>query len=161
MLGVTFMCTFLGGLLADCLLSRKLLRLIVIRKLFTAVGVLLPTVFSVSLSWVTSSFSTTIAFLVLCFAAGSLCQTGALLNFLDIAPRYSGFLKGFLLVFSQISGAISPTVAGVFISQDSEVGWRNVFLLSAAINVSGLIFYLIFAQAKVQDWAKKQTVTHL
>lgn len=45
--------------------------------------------------------------------------------------------------------------------QDSEVGWRNVFLLSAAINVSGLIFYLIFAQAKVQDWAKKQTVTHL
>uniref|UniRef100_A0A671FFU6 Solute carrier family 17 member 4 n=1 Tax=Rhinolophus ferrumequinum TaxID=59479 RepID=A0A671FFU6_RHIFE len=113
MLGVTFICTFLGGLLADFLLSRKLLRLILIRKLFTAVGkdrggagdggergaassslcvsplpgVLLPTVFSVSLSWVTSSFSTTIAFLALCFAAGSLCQTGALLNFLDIAPR--------------------------------------------------------------------------
>lgn len=114
MLGVTFICTFLGGLLADFLLSRKLLRLILIRKLFTAVGkdrggagdgmgsawqlprhcvfllcpgVLLPTVFSVSLSWVTSSFGTTIAFLALCFAAGSLCQTGALLNFLDIAPR--------------------------------------------------------------------------
>ncbi|KAM5200656.1 putative small intestine urate exporter isoform 2-T2 [Hipposideros larvatus] len=161
LLGVTFISTFLGGLLADFLLSRKLLRLMVIRKLFTVVGVLLPTVFSVSLSWVTSSFSMTMTFLVLCFATSSLCQIGALLNFLDIAPRYSGFLKGFLILFSQISGAISPTVAGFFISQDSELGWRNTFLLAGAINVLGLVFYLIFAKAEVQDWAKKQTGTHL
>lgn len=35
-----------------------------------------------------------------------------------LAPaRYAGFLQGFLLLFSQVSGAISSTVAGVLISQ--------------------------------------------
>lgn len=38
LMGVTFICTILGGLLADFLLSRKILSLVVIRKLFTAVG---------------------------------------------------------------------------------------------------------------------------
>lgn len=33
-----FICTIFGGLLADFLLSRKLLRLMSIRKLFTAIG---------------------------------------------------------------------------------------------------------------------------
>lgn len=38
LMGVTFICTILGGLLADFLLSRKVLSLVVIRKLFTAIG---------------------------------------------------------------------------------------------------------------------------
>ncbi|XP_074254641.1 putative small intestine urate exporter isoform X2 [Saimiri boliviensis] len=154
-------CIILGGLLADFLLSRKILRLITIRKLFTAIGVLFPSVILVCLPWVRSSHSMTMTFLVLSSAISSFCESGALVNFLDIAPRYTGFLKGLLQVFAHIAGAISPTVAGFFINQDSEFGWRNVFLLSAAVNISGLAFYLIFGRADVQDWAKEQTVTHL
>ncbi|XP_031522836.1 probable small intestine urate exporter isoform X4 [Papio anubis] len=182
-------CIILGGLLADFLLSRKILRLITIRKLFTAIGkgeaghrgecgklraasslfcvcpptpgVLFPSVILVSLPWVRSSHSMTMTFLVLSSAISSFCESGALVNFLDIAPRYTGFLKGLLQVFAHIAGAISPTAAGFFISQDSEFGWRNVFLLSAAVNISGLVFYLIFGRADVQDWAKEQTFTHL
>ncbi|XP_058411107.1 probable small intestine urate exporter [Diceros bicornis minor] len=152
-------CIILGGLLADFLLSRKILRLITIRKLFTAVGVIFSSLLCVSLPWVSSSHITTMAFLVLSSAFSSLCEAGSLVNILDIAPRYVGFLRGLSQVFSLISGAISPTVTGIFLSQDSEFGWRNVFLLSAAINVSGLVFYLIFGQAEVQDWAKEQTFT--
>uniref|UniRef100_A0A8C8YXU2 Solute carrier family 17 member 4 n=1 Tax=Prolemur simus TaxID=1328070 RepID=A0A8C8YXU2_PROSS len=106
-------CIVLGGLLADFLLSRKILRLITIRKLFTAIGkgdghrgecgklraasyllclfptpgVLFPSVLLVFLPWVRSSHSITITFLVLCSAGSSLCQAGSLINFLDIAPR--------------------------------------------------------------------------
>nr|XP_035968059.1 sodium-dependent phosphate transport protein 3-like [Halichoerus grypus] len=36
-----------------------------------------------------------------------------------------------------------------------EFGWRNVFLLLFAINLLGLIFYLIFGEAVVRDWAKE------
>ncbi|XP_003788823.1 probable small intestine urate exporter [Otolemur garnettii] len=154
-------CIILGGLLADFLLSRKILRLIIIRKLFTAIGVLFPSIILVSLTWVRSSHSVTMTFLVLSSATSSFLEAGALVNFLDIAPRYTGFLKGLLQVFAHIAGAISPTVAGFFISQDSEFGWRNVFLLSAAINIPGLAFYLIFGCADVQDWAKEQMFTHL
>ncbi|XP_030875880.1 probable small intestine urate exporter isoform X6 [Leptonychotes weddellii] len=161
LLGVAFISTILCGLLADFLHSRKIFRLITIRKLSTAIGVLVPSVVLVSLYWVRSSISTSMGLLALCSAATTFCQTGALINFLDIAPRYTSFLRGLSQVFGHLSGAISSTVAGFLISQDSEFGWRNVFLISVSINMSGLVFYLIFSQAKVQDWATEQTVTQL
>ncbi|XP_066208795.1 probable small intestine urate exporter [Saccopteryx leptura] len=161
LLGVGFVFIVLGGLLADFLLSRKILTLLAIRKLFTAVGVLVPSLFSVLLSWVSSSFGTAVAFLGLCMATSSFCQSGALVNFMDIAPRYTCFLKGLSVVFANLSGVIAPTVSGFFIGQDPETGWRNIFLLSAAVNICGLVFYLVFSQAEVQDWAREQTFTHL
>ncbi|XP_023555781.1 probable small intestine urate exporter isoform X1 [Octodon degus] len=156
-------CIILGGLLADFLLSRKILRLITIRKVFTAVGVFFSCMFLVPLPWVRSSQGATMAFLVLSAASSSFCESGALVNFLDIAPRYAGFLKGLLQVFAHIAGAISPSVTGVLLSQasSSELGWRNVFLIAAAVDLVGLVFYLIFAKAEVQDWAKEQVLTHL
>ncbi|XP_073938832.1 probable small intestine urate exporter isoform X4 [Castor canadensis] len=153
-------CIILGGLLADFLLSRKILRLVTIRKLFTAIGVLFSSGVLVPLPWVRSSLSSTMVLLVLSSAFSSLCESGAIVNFLDIAPRYAGFLKGLLQVFAHIAGAISPTATGFFISQDSEFGWRNVFLVAAAVNISGLIIYLIFGRAEVQDWANKQAFTY-
>ncbi|XP_006872948.1 PREDICTED: putative small intestine sodium-dependent phosphate transport protein-like [Chrysochloris asiatica] len=155
-----FICIILGGLLADFLLSRKILRLIIIRKVFTAIGVLFSSLLMVSLYWVRSSANTTVAFLVLSPGFSSLCDSGALINILDIAPRYTGFLKGVSQVFAHIAGAISPTVTGVFLNQYAELGWRNVFLLSTAVNILGLVFYLIFGEADVQDWAKEQTLTN-
>ncbi|KAB1261810.1 putative small intestine urate exporter [Camelus dromedarius] len=146
----------LEGLLADFLLSRKILKLITIRKLFTTIGVLFPAALSVSLFWVRSSFSTTMVFLMLSSVIKSLIQSGAFVSFLDIAPRYSALLRGLTQIFSYMAGAISPTVAGFLIEQDSEFGWRNVFLLAAVVGISGLVFYLIFAQAEVQDWAKRR-----
>ncbi|XP_045059477.2 probable small intestine urate exporter isoform X2 [Desmodus rotundus] len=160
-MGATFICTILGGLLADVLLSRKVLPLLAIRRLFMAVGVLFPSVFSMLLSWVSGSLSVAIAFLTLSLVPSSLCQVGALVNFLDIAPRYSGFLKGLSEVFTNLSGVIAPTVSGFFISQDTESGWRNIFFLSAAINLAGLVFFLVFGRADVQEWAKDQMLTRL
>lgn len=40
-------------------------------------------------------------------------------------------------------------------------GWRNVFFLAAAINVLGLVFYLTFGQAEIQDWAQERPLTRL
>lgn len=111
-----YICIVLGGLLADYLFSRKILRLNTIRKLFTVIGknwggyrggygilraasyslcvcspapgVVIPSAFTVSLFWVRSSFGATIAFLILAFSFKSIVQSGALINFMDIAPRY-------------------------------------------------------------------------
>ncbi|ELK30686.1 Putative small intestine sodium-dependent phosphate transport protein [Myotis davidii] len=86
LLGVAFVSIILGGLLADFLLSRRILSLLVLRRLFTAIGVLFPSLFSVLLPWVSFSLGVTMAFLVLSLATSSLCQSGALVNFIDIAP---------------------------------------------------------------------------
>ncbi|XP_039770205.1 sodium-dependent phosphate transport protein 3-like [Ornithorhynchus anatinus] len=39
--------------------------------------------------------------------------------------------------------------------QDALTGWRNVFFLSAAINLLAVTFYVIFSSADVQAWAKE------
>uniref|UniRef100_A0A8C0K9I7 Solute carrier family 17 member 4 n=1 Tax=Canis lupus dingo TaxID=286419 RepID=A0A8C0K9I7_CANLU len=144
--------TILGGLLADFLLSRKILRLMTIRKFSTAIGVVVPSVVLVSLHWVRSNLSTSMVSLALS-STTTFCYAGALINFLDIVPRYTGFLRGMSQDFGHLSGAISSAVAGFLINQDSESGWRNVFLTSASIYVLGLVFYIIFGRAEVQDWA--------
>ncbi|XP_060045258.1 probable small intestine urate exporter isoform X3 [Erinaceus europaeus] len=158
---ISFVSYLIGGQLVDYLFSRKILRLITIRKVFSVFGVLFPSGLLFSLHWVKFSHNITIAFLMLSSAFGSFGEIGVQINCMDIAPRYAAFLRGVSQVFSYTAGAISPTVAGYFISLDSEFGWRNTFMLSAAIDIVGLIFFLIFSQAEIQDWAKEQMDTHL
>ncbi|XP_007948017.1 sodium-dependent phosphate transport protein 3 [Orycteropus afer afer] len=153
-------CTILGGQLADFLLSRNL-RLITVRKLFSSLGLLLPSLCAMALPFVASSYMTTIILLILIPGTSNLCDSGFIINTLDIAPRYSSFLMGISRGFGLIAGIISSTATGFLISQNSESGWRNVFFLSAAVNMFGLVFYLTFGQAKIQDWAKEENLTRL
>ncbi|XP_054347407.1 sodium-dependent phosphate transport protein 3 isoform X4 [Pongo pygmaeus] len=154
-------CTILGGQLADFLLSRNLLRLITVRKLFSSLGLLLPSICAVALPFVASSYVITIILLILIPGTSNLCDSGFIINTLDIAPRYASFLMGISRGFGLIAGIISSTATGFLISQDFESGWRNVFFLSAAVNMFGLVFYLTFGQAELQDWAKERTLTRL
>ncbi|XP_042540087.1 sodium-dependent phosphate transport protein 3 isoform X1 [Dipodomys spectabilis] len=154
-------CTILGGQLADFLLSRNLLSLIAVRKLFSSLGLLLPSLCAVALPFVASSYMTTIILLILIPGTSNLCDSGFIINTLDVAPRYASFLMGISRGFGLIAGIISSTTTGFLISQDSESGWRNVFFLSAAVNMFGLIFYFTFGQAKIQDWAKERPLTRL
>ncbi|XP_037376645.1 probable small intestine urate exporter [Talpa occidentalis] len=150
---VAFPTFILGGQLAGFLHSRNIHRLNTIRKLFTALGVLVPCGLHLLLPWVRSSQITTLAILVVSPIFRNLCELGVLLNMVDIAPRYSAFLRGLSEVFSSLAGAISTTITGYFINQDSEHAWRNVFFIAAAVDIAGLVIYLILGRAEVQDWA--------
>uniref|UniRef100_A0A8C8Z0G5 Solute carrier family 17 member 1 n=1 Tax=Prolemur simus TaxID=1328070 RepID=A0A8C8Z0G5_PROSS len=156
-----WICGILAGQISDFFLTRNIFSIITIRKLFTILGFLLPAIFSACLPYLTSSFHGTVIFLILASATSSFSLGGALINALDIAPRYYGFLKGFTSLIG-ISGAlISSTLTGLILSQDPESAWFKVFFLMAAINVISLIFYLIFGKAEIQDWAKERQHTRL
>nr|KAF6291689.1 solute carrier family 17 member 2 [Myotis myotis] len=154
-------CTVLGGQLADFLLSRDLLGLLTVRKLFSALGLLLPSLCAVALPFVASSYMTTVVLLILIPGTSNLCDSGFIINTLDIAPRYASFLMGISRGFGLLAGIISSTATGFLISQDSASGWRHVFFLAAAVNLFGLVFYLTFGRAELQDWAKERTLTRL
>ncbi|XP_044524661.1 sodium-dependent phosphate transport protein 3-like [Gracilinanus agilis] len=52
---------------------------------------------------------------------------------------------------------LPPTQSDPFLSPvsgDTLSGWRRVFFLSGAINLFGVIFYLGFGRADIQDWAR-------
>lgn len=103
--------------MADFLLSRNLLRLITVRKLFSSLGLLLPSLCAVALPFVASSHVTTIILLILIPGTSNLCDSGFIINTLDVAPRYASFLMGMSRGFGLMAGIISSTATGFLISQ--------------------------------------------
>nr|XP_044988642.1 sodium-dependent phosphate transport protein 3 isoform X2 [Jaculus jaculus] len=114
-------CTILGGQMADFLLSRNLLSLITVRKLFSSLGLLLPSLCAVALPFVASSHITTIILLILIPGTSNLCDSGFIINTLDVAPRYASFLMGISRGFGLTAGIISSTTTGFLISQVGHV----------------------------------------
>uniref|UniRef100_A0A7M4FFV1 Solute carrier family 17 member 4 n=1 Tax=Crocodylus porosus TaxID=8502 RepID=A0A7M4FFV1_CROPO len=145
----------LSGLLADLLLSRHVLSTAAVRKLFSAVGMLLPGAFLVAVSYIGCNYTAAVAFLTLSLTVNSTTGAGLNINHIDIAPRYAGFLLGITNTFGIIAGIIAPTAVGFLTSQDLVAGWRNVFFLSAGIDLFGLLFYVAFGNGTIQDWAKE------
>ncbi|XP_062954299.1 sodium-dependent phosphate transport protein 1 [Cynocephalus volans] len=156
-----WICSILSGQMTDFFLTRNILRLITIRKLFTTLGLLLPAIFSLCIVYLSFSFYSTVIFLILANATVSFALCGVLINALDIAPRYYGFLRGITCFFGMIGGLISSILTGWILSQDPESSWFKVFFMLAAINVISLIFYLVFAKAEIQDWAEERQDTRL
>nr|XP_025855048.1 sodium-dependent phosphate transport protein 1 isoform X1 [Vulpes vulpes]XP_025855049.1 sodium-dependent phosphate transport protein 1 isoform X1 [Vulpes vulpes] len=144
----------LVGHLTDFFLSRNILRLITIRKLFNTLGLLLPAFFSLCLLYLSSSIYSMTIFLILASSTGSFCMGGVLINGLDIAPSFYGFLKGVTAIIGMIGRLISSTLCGVILNQDPESAWFKIFILMAVIDVLCLLFCLVFGKADIQDWAK-------
>ncbi|XP_065768985.1 sodium-dependent phosphate transport protein 1 isoform X2 [Muntiacus reevesi] len=151
----------LAGYMADIFQTRNTFSLLTIRKLFTSLGLLLPSIFSLCLLYLSSDFYGTIIFLILANSTSSFAMGGLMVNIVDIAPRYYGFLRGLTNVIGLTGGLISSTVTGIILSEDAESPWLKIFLLMIGNNMISLIFYLIFAKAEVQDWAKERQNTYL
>uniref|UniRef100_A0A8C5L9G5 Sodium-dependent phosphate transport protein 1-like n=1 Tax=Jaculus jaculus TaxID=51337 RepID=A0A8C5L9G5_JACJA len=156
-----YICGIVAGEMADFFQSRKICSLIIIRKLFITLGLLLPVIFSLSLLAPGLGFHGTVTLLVLVSVSLRFCTVGGLLNALDIAPRYYGFLSGVTTLIGVIGGMCSSTIAGQSLSQGPELAWKRMFFLMAGIHVTSLIFYLVFAKAEIQDWAQEAQCTKL
>ncbi|XP_067389936.1 sialin-like isoform X3 [Emydura macquarii macquarii] len=170
--------TMVSGLLADFLLSKHGFSTATVRKLFSGLGkdfclqvlstnrhavskvtllplgMLLPAVSLVAVSYVGCNYTAAVVFLTLSMTVISMCGAGFNINHVDIAPRYAGFLLGITNTFGTISGIIAPTAVGFLTSQDLLTGWRNVFFVAAALNLFGLLFYVTFGSGTIQDWAR-------
>ncbi|NXW31985.1 S17A4 protein, partial [Phaetusa simplex] len=175
----------LAGLLADFLLARRVLGTAAVGKLFSALGKdklssaiqpfqhacvacgkthplfiprdAAPAIFLVAVPY--TGWSSTVVAVLLTLALTVISMTGAGINInhIDIAPRYAGFLLGITNAFGIVAGIIAPSAVGLLVGQDLQIGWRNAFFVSAALNLFGLIFYLAFGSGTVQDWATEDT----
>ncbi|XP_068189155.1 sialin [Antennarius striatus] len=142
-----------SGFLADYMIRRKIFSLTVVRKLFTAVGLLSSAGFLLGVAYVGCSHIYTITLLTLSTTIGATAATGVFINQMDIAPRYSGILLGITNTFGTIPGVLAPIATGYFTEDHTLAGWRKVFWVSGGINIFGALIYILFATAKIQTWA--------
>jgi MFS family permease len=65
---------------------------------------------------------------------------------MDIAPKHAGTLMGITNTAGTLPGIIGVFVSGLILQWTGS--WILVFQLAAAINVFGLVFYLLFARTE-------------
>ncbi|XP_063706651.1 vesicular glutamate transporter 2.2-like isoform X2 [Culicoides brevitarsis] len=145
-----------SGLLADKLLSKKVLTLVQTRKLFTCGSFLMQSILLFCITMFMGSWSN-VVFLITTVCFSNLVMTGFWINFIDIAPQFSGILFAISNTIATVSGIISPTLTGILIQNENIEDWKKVFLISAAVCLFGSIFYGITASGVVQPWAKVQS----
>lgn len=85
-----------------------------------------------------------IALMSLGNAIGAFAMGGWGSNHMDIAPKHAGTLMGLTNTAGTIPGIIGVFISGLILEWTGS--WVLVFQVAAAINIFGLVFYLIFAR---------------
>ncbi|XP_065326517.1 sialin-like [Pelmatolapia mariae] len=149
----SWLMAWLSGVMADALIERRVFSVTVVRKIFTFVGLFLPSVFLVAVVYAGCDHILIVTFLTLSLTTGGFSAAGVFINQIDIAPRYAGFLLGITNTFGTIPGVVAPIVTGYFTEDHTLAGWAKVFWVAAGINAGGAVIYTLFGSGKLQQWA--------
>jgi len=94
-------------------------------------------------------YSTTVnnpLYAMICMGAASffndLVMPGAWATAMDVGGKYAGTLSGAMNMWGNIGGAISP-LAISYILQGTNNNWNLTFYVSAAIYLTGIVFWLL------------------
>jgi len=134
-----------AGWITDKMIAAKRLRLITIRKLMQTIG------FGGSalvLAFVGYIESVVLAIILMSLGnmIGAFAMGGWGSNHMDIAPKHAGTLMGLTNTAGTLPGVIGVFVSGLILEWTGS--WVLVFQVAAAINIFGLVFYLIFARSE-------------
>ncbi|MEP7382233.1 MAG: ACS family MFS transporter [Gemmatimonadota bacterium] len=143
---LSFVMANLAGWLADRMLRRGT-SATVVRKLMQCIGLLGGASFLLLLPLATTA---TMGVLLMCGAAGTLafCLAGFAPNCFDIAPRYADVIWGMSNTFGTIPGIVGVAVTGWLVERTG--GYTAPFVVTAAIAVSGALFFLRFGSGERQ-----------
>ncbi|XP_014675000.1 PREDICTED: sialin-like [Priapulus caudatus] len=144
----------LSGFLADYLRERDILSTVSVRKIWMLIGQLSPAAFLVAVAYVGCNNMLAVACLTMAVGMSGFVASGYNVNHLDIAPLHAGTLMGITNTLATLPGIFSPLVVGVLTANPSRHQWQIVFYIAAAVYTFGCLFFLVFASATEQVWAK-------
>ncbi|KAJ4428938.1 hypothetical protein ANN_25934, partial [Periplaneta americana] len=93
--------------------------------------------------------------MILLMATDGIYAGGSLMNYLDLGSNYAGTLSGFMHTFTNMTGMLTPIVAGLFINgQETLTQWNKVFYVSIAVKLATYVVFLVFGSTESQPWNK-------
>ncbi|KAG7199009.1 hypothetical protein KM043_013161 [Ampulex compressa] len=155
--GAPFICSYLSSVVfcyvADVLVTRQILSLTNVRKVFTALSQVVPGILVLLIGYLGCNI---ILVLVVWFIAVTLitaAYAGAMANIVDIAPNLAGPVLAFAQTIHMTASFLSPIAAGL-LTQGSQAldAWRKVFGVTACVACSTYVVYQIFGTADIQAW---------
>ena len=135
-----------GGYLADSLI-KKGFQVLRVRKTVNTIGFLGG---ATCLSMIPFQDSHVAIIILLCFtnAFSGIAVGGFGVNHADLGPKYTGSLVGLAGGIGMIAAIISPFVAGLILELTGS--WFLIFYICTGVLIFGGLFYLVFAETKIQ-----------
>ncbi|XP_011637170.1 sialin [Pogonomyrmex barbatus] len=155
--GAPFICSYLSSVVfcyvADLLVTRQIMTLITVRKIFTALSQVVPGILVILIGYLGCDI---ILVLIVWFLAVTLITAGyagAMANIVDIAPNFAGPVLAFAQTIHMTASFLSPIAAGLLTQESQSLdSWRRVFAVTAGVSCSTYIAYQIFGTADIQAW---------
>ncbi|MBT4161801.1 MAG: ACS family MFS transporter [Gammaproteobacteria bacterium] len=140
----SFLFLNVAGVVTDRLISRGT-KVIFVRKLLQTIGFGGGAIVFAFVGYVESAVAA-IALMTFGSAIGAFALGGWGTNHIDLAPKHAGTLMGISNTAGTMPGIIGVYVSGLILQWTDS--WILVFQVAAAINVFGLVFYLLFAKTE-------------
>uniref|UniRef100_A0AAQ5Z5M5 Sialin n=1 Tax=Amphiprion ocellaris TaxID=80972 RepID=A0AAQ5Z5M5_AMPOC len=150
----------LSGQVADYLRESCLYPTILVRKVFSIIGMIGPAAFLVAAGYTGCNYILAVSFVTVSSSLGGVSASGFNINHLDIAPSYAGILLGVTNTFATIPGMVGPVIARDLTKHNTIEEWQTVFYIAAAINLFGALFFNAFGKGTVQPWAVHTSYSH-
>ncbi|XP_068973711.1 sialin isoform X1 [Bombus flavifrons] len=155
--GLPFICSYFSSVafcyIADVLMTRQILSLTNVRKVFTASSQVIPGIMLVLIGYLGCNI---VLVLVVWFIAVTLitaAYAGAMANIVDIAPNFAGPVLAFAQTIHMTASFLSPIVAGLLTEKSQTLdAWRQVFGVTACVACGTYIVYQIFGTGDIQAW---------
>ncbi|CAL6298267.1 unnamed protein product [Bathycoccus prasinos] len=135
-----------AGILADRMLSEWRVSTATTRKFIQSVGFLGPALCLLVLGLKGFAITPGFALTTLTVAVGctAFSQSGFLVNFAEIGPKYASTIHGVANTAGSIAGMVGTYVVGWILSRSVESGWSNVMYMTSATYVVGALVWLAF-----------------
>ncbi|MFH4978126.1 hypothetical protein AB6A40_004835 [Gnathostoma spinigerum] len=143
-----------GGVLADKLQSSHVLSTLNVRRLAMIVALGGQAGFLVASGYCGCGMEVYLmVFLVIATGLSGIQFSGFVVNYLDIAPTFSGPLLGIGNMVSCVAGILTPILIGAVTGHGTQSEWQTIFWITAGVQVTGTLIFCLFAKGEIQSWA--------
>ncbi|CAH2048153.1 unnamed protein product, partial [Iphiclides podalirius] len=148
----SFFSTMLNGYLSDFLTNRKIVSIRTARVMSNSIACVVPAMCVAAVSF-TTNVTLAVAFFVVSMMAFGMIHTGWMVNYMDLAPNFSGGLMAIGNTITNIFVMLLPIlVSRIVIDVADAYQWRiMMFFMAGLLLVTNTIF-VIFMSSKTQAW---------
>ncbi|CAJ0941698.1 unnamed protein product, partial [Mesorhabditis belari] len=144
-----------GGAAADTLREKRILSTLNTRRLAMVLALVGQAVFLVLAAHCNCGQETLfIIFLIIGTGISGFQYSGFVVNYLDIAPPFSGTIMGIGNTLSCFGGMLSPIITKKLTPNGTRGEWQVIMWLTGGILVVGAALFALLAKGEVEEWAK-------
>lgn len=152
-----FVAINLAGFSADKIRSKNILSTVNTRRAAMIIALIGQAIFLILASFCKCGQDMLVIVLItIAMFLSGFQYAGFVVNYLDVAPPFSGTVMGIGNTISSLAGFLSPYVTAQIVREGAQSEWQIVFFICGGILVIGALIFSIFASGSVQEWAKSE-----